>query len=311
VPIVPSTAALHLAQPVALRLDQPAPSTTTFVRDVRGGAIAGNVVASASGAEHFTRKQLDRVLYEDISIQVGTSMPAALFNWIATSWSAKSEARDGAVLWADSSFTVRIERPFRGALISETSFPAFDAASKDPGWLTVRIVPLSVEPDSNPGSKLQSTIGKGITKLWLVSNFRLEIAGLDCTRVSRIEPFSVRRPIEMARPGRGRPILSAGRIDFPNLRVTLAAISAPTWQAWHKSFVVDGKNTDADQRAGSISLLAPNHAELARIELGGLGIVRLSTDPPEPHPANGASLVKQVTADLYCEQMTLKPGGAP
>jgi hypothetical protein len=141
-----------------------------------------------------------------------------------------------------------------------------------------------------------------------VSNFRLEIAGLDCTRVNRIDPFAVRRPVEMARAGRGRSMLSAGRIDFPNLRVSLAAISAPTWQAWHKSFVVDGNNSDGEQRAGSITLLAPNgFTEIARVELAGLGIVRLSNDP-QP---GSTGPVAAVTADLYCERMTLKPGGAP
>jgi hypothetical protein len=308
-PIVPSTAALRAARPVALRLDKPPPSTTAFVDDARGGAIAGNVVAFASGNEHFSRKQLDRVVYEDIAIEVGSSMPAALFDWIATSWGAKPTARDGAILGCDSTFTVRRERGFQGGYISETAFPAFDAASKSPGRLTVRITPAAILPDVDPGTKLQSTIGKGVSKLWLVPNFRLEISGLDCTRVSRIEPFAVRRPIERAQSGRGgRPSLQPGRIDFPNLRITFAAISAKSWWDWHASFVVGGSNADADERAGSISLLAPNlSTELARIELAGLGIFRLSTDPPDDSP----SAIQRVTADLYCERMTLKPGSAP
>jgi hypothetical protein len=304
-PIVPSIAALGVAQPVALRLDQPPPSTTAFVHDARGGAITGSVVAKTSGTEHFARKQLDRVLYEDISIEVGSSMPTALFDWISTSWGAKPTARDGALLRCDSTFTVRSERPFQGGLIAETSFPAFDAASKSPGRLTVRITPASVQPDVDPGTKLQSTIGKGISKLWLAQNFRLAIDGLDCTRVARIEPFSIRRPVETVQRGRGRPTLQPGPIDFPNLRITLAAISAESWWDWHASFVVGGSNADSDERKGTISLLAPNlSTELARIELAGLGIFGLSTDPPADSP----SLIPRVTADLYCELMTLKPG---
>jgi len=306
-PIVPSIAARSVAQPVALRLDKPAPLSTAFVHDARGGAISASVVAHASGAEFFVRKQIDRVLYEDISIEVGSSMPTALFDWIATSWGAKPIARDGAVLRCDSSFTVRSERPFEGALIAETAFPALDAASKAPGRLTVRLTPASIQPDTDPGTKLLSTIGKGASKLWQVPNFRLAIDGLDCTKVTRIEPFSVRRPIERAQSGRGRPTLQPGRIDFPNLRITLAAISAESWWDWHQSFIVGGSNADSDERVGSISLLAPNlSTELARVELTGLGIVRLSTDPPEGSP----SLIQRVTADLYCELMTLKPGSA-
>jgi hypothetical protein len=299
-------AALRVAhQPVALRLDQPKPSTTAFVNDASGGAIAASVASHMDGADYFVRKQVDGVHYEDISVQVGSSMPTSLFDWIATSWGAKPTARDGAVLHCDQTFTVRRERAFQGAFIAETAFPALDAASKSPGPLTVRITPATVQPDADPGSKLQSTIGKGVSKLWLVSNFRLEIDGLDCTKVARIEPFSVRRPIEIAQDARGRPTLQPGPIDFPNLRISLAASSSNSWQDWHEAFVVGGSNADADERTGSISLLAANlSTELARIELAGLGILRLSTDAPE----GSASVIPRVTADLYCELMTLKPG---
>ena len=307
-PIVPSAAASRVGSPVALRLDQPSPGITTFVHDASGGAISANVTVYRSGNEYFSRKQLDRVVYEDISVQIGTSMPAGLFDWIATSWGAKPSARDGAVLRADAAFTVRSERRFRNAYIAETSFPALDAASKAPGRLTVRVVPSLIEPDTDPGEKLQSTIGQKLSKLWLTSNFELAISGLDCTRVSRIEPFSIRRALEMPQTGRSAPNLQPGAIDFPNLRIVLAASSVASWHAWHQSFVVDGKNGDLDQRSGAIALLAPNFDELARIELAGLGIFRLSTDPPE---TAGAALVSQVTADLYCERMILKPGGAP
>jgi hypothetical protein len=304
-PNVPSAAAHYVGQPVALRLDQPPPAATAFVHAARGGAIAASVLAHSSGSEHFARKQVERVLYEDISVEVGTSMPKALFDWIAGSWGAKPVSRDGAVLRCDPTFTVRSERPFRGALVAETAFPALDAALTSAGRLTVRITPASVQSDVDPGSKLQSTIGKGMTKLWLVSNFRLAIDGLDCTKVTRIEPFSVRRPIEVVQGARGRTSLRAGAIDFPNLRISMAASSMATWRDWHRAFVVGGSNADSDERAGSISLLAPNlSTEIARIELAGLGIVRLSTDPP----AISSSPVQQVTADLYCEVMTLKPG---
>lgn len=308
-PIAPSTAAVRAVTPVALRLDKPAPSTTAFVHGARGGAITGNVVLHATGAEHFTRKQIDRVVYEDISVEVGSSMPTALFDWISTSWGAKPTARDGALLRCDSTFTVRSERSFTGAFISETAFPALDAASKSPGRLTVRITPAAIQPDTAPGTKLQSTVGKGLSKLWMLPNFKLAIDGLDCTKVARIEPFAVRRPIERVQSGGGGiPKLQPGRIDFPNLRISLSASSAESWWDWHESFVVGGSNADSDQKAGSISLLAPNlSTELARIELGGLGIIRVSLDPPPDAP----SPIPRVTADLYCELMTLKPGSTP
>jgi hypothetical protein len=151
------------------------------------------------------------------------------------------------------------------------------------------------------------TIGKGSSKVWLTSNFRLQIDGIDCAKVARIEPFTVRRPIEIAR-SHGTRTLKAGAVDFPSLRVTVSAAAAETWVDWHKTFVVDGENADSFEKSGSIALLAPDLAtELARIELHGVGIYRLSMDPPEL----GVATIPRLTADIYCEQMALVAGTNP
>ena len=294
------------ASSIALRLDEPKPGTTAIVHAASGGGITADVVSHASGNEHFARKQLGPVRYEDISVQVGSSMPSALFDWIAASWGATPKPRNGAIVRSDSTFSIRAERVFTGALIAETAFPALDAASSETGRLTIRMTPASTLPDTSPGGTLQPSFGKGVAKLWLASHFRLQVDGLDCTKVSRIEPFAVRRPIETVQ-GRGGG-LRAGTVEFPNLRVTVAASSAASWFDWHRDFVVDGNNGDTFERAGRISLLSPNLTELARVELSGLGIFGLSTDPPTGGPADS---IARVRADLYCERMALKPGGAP
>ena len=307
VPNAPSAIARTATSPVALRLDKPAPPVTALVRGLLGGGQTADVQTHIDGSDFFAHKQLDDARPEDISIQVGSTIPSGLFDWIAASWGAKPPARDGALLRCDATYVVRRETPFRGALIAETSFPALDASSKEQGRLTVRIVPGSTGPETSPGTKLQVSIGKGTSKVWLTSNFRLQIDGLDCTKVARIDPFTVRRPIEVAR-SRGPRSLTAGAVDFPSLRITVSLSSAQSWFDWHKTFVVDGKNADSFEKSGTIALLAPDlSTELARIELHGVGIYRLSADPPEL----GVPALPRLTADVYCEQMALVAGANP
>jgi hypothetical protein len=144
-------------------------------------------------------------------------------------------------------------------------------------------------------------------KLWLTSNFRLDIDGIDAAKVSRIAPFVVRRPIEIVSSG-GTTTLQAGMVDFPALRVTLSMSSADSWFDWYEDFVLNGNNGPAEERSGSISLLAPSLDELARVDLAGVGIFRLTTDRDDDAPPDQ---VPRLTAHLYSEQMTLVPGGAP
>jgi hypothetical protein len=174
-------------------------------------------------------------------------------------------------------------------LITETMIPALDAASKDAGYLTVRFQPEAI--DVNPGGAKLSFVGPK-PKLWRTSNFRLEIDGLDCTKVSNIDSFSVKR--------------EASKTQFPNLAITLSEASAQTWSDWHESFVVNGNNDQSFEKSGALRFLAIDlKTELSRIDLNHLGIFRLA------RTMGGSSQVARVTGELYCEEMVLRqPGGS-
>jgi hypothetical protein len=306
--VAPTIAARAAPAPLALRLGTAAAGDLTFLRQVRGGHVVGMVVTHTSGSDHFASKHLGGTSIEDFQLQLGIAMSSGLFDWIAASWGASPPARDGAVLGCDPSYVVRSERAFTAALISATALPACDAASKTTGFLTIRLTPRELLPATDPKAKLTIPITGGKQKLWQTSNFRLQIDGLDCTKVTRVAAFTVRRPIERVSSGGGVD-LQAKPIDFPSLRITFAASTAPTWVAWHHDFVVAGNNGPAAERNGSLSFLAPNLAtELARVDFAGLGIFRLTSDPDEDAAPSQAA---RMTADLYCEQMALLPGGAP
>ena len=307
-PVAPPIAARAAASPLALRLGAPAVGDITFLRKASGGNVNGRVIAFASGGDPFAEKQLDGTENDDLQVEFGMAMSSSLFDWIAGSWGPNPPSRDGALLGCDSQYTIRSERGFDGALIAETSFPVLDAASKATGYLGVRLTPRSVLPVMNPaGTKLN--MGPGVKqKLWLTSNFRLDIDGINTSKVSRIAPFAVRRTIETVMSG-GTTTLQAGMIQFPSLRITISTVGADSWVDWYEDFVLNGNNGPAAERDGSISFLAPNLSdELARVDLKGLGIYRLTMDKDEDAPPDQ---IARLTAHVYCEQMLLVPGGAP
>jgi hypothetical protein len=306
-PVAPPIAARVAASPLALRLGPPAQGDITLLRTATGGNVLGRVIAFASGNDPIVQKQLDGTTTDDLHVELGMAMSSGLFDWIAASWGPNPPSYDGAILACDFQYTIRTERPFVGALISETAFPALDAAAKTAGYLTLRLTPRSVLPETKPNVKLNLGIGPK-KKLWLTSNFRLAIDGIDTSRVSRIAPFVVRRPIEIASSG-GTTTLQAGMVDFPALRITLSTAGADSWFDWYEDFVLNGNNGPAAERSGSIALLGPNLVdELARVDLAGLGIYRLTTDRDDDAPPDQLA---RLTAHLYCEQMTLVPGGTP
>ena len=306
-PVAPPIAARVAASPLALRLGPPAQGDITLLRNATGGNVVGRVIAFASGNDPVVQKQLDGTITDDLHVELGMAMSSGLFDWIAASWGPNPPSHDGAILACDLQYTIRSERAFVGALISETTFPALDAAAKTAGYLTLRLTPRSVLPGTKPNVKLNLGFGPK-QKLWLTSNFRLAIGGIDTSKVSRIAPFVVRRPIEIVSSG-GTTTLRAGMVDFPALRITLSMAGADSWFDWYEDFVLNGNNGPAAERSGSISLLGPNLVdELARVDLAGVGIYRLTTDRDDDAPPDQLA---RLTAHLYCEQMTLVPGGTP
>lgn len=285
----------------ALRLDSNNASDFTMLADADGGRIFADVVSVFEGGLHFPRKHLGFPKYEAFEVPIGVAASTGLFNWVAASWGASPDARDGAVLKVDANFNIKSEVGFSGALVVETEIPALDAASKEAGNLTVRFQPefIDVKPAAGKLSLIQAK-----QKLWRTSNFRLQIDSLDCKKVSRIEAFTVKRNVATLVSGSGEVTLTPETVEFPDLKVSLSPTSAATWFDWHESFVVNGNNGDSFERNGTISFLSNDFkTELSRIELHNLGIISLASNP-----GDASSGIPPVVADLYCEEMVLAPG---
>jgi len=273
-----------------------------LLKSVDGGVAVADVISEAVGTLYYPKKHVGPISYSPFVLEFGLAMANSLYDWIGASWRGKAIAKSGAIVLADQDFVAASQREFTNALITETTFPAFDATSKDPAYLTVTLSPESARVVKGSGKISPSKA----QKLWLPSNFRLAIDGLDCTRVTKVDGFTVKQAVVTDNIGAGRIRLrQAGRLEFPNLKITLAEASATSWFEWFGAFVLKGDNDDSKEKNGSISLLAANLTdELMRIDLFNLGIFRIGQDRAEAN----SERVATVSAHLYCERMELVLG---
>jgi hypothetical protein len=268
-----------------------------------GGDARGEVVrASLTGG--VTKKQLAGVRYSDLELRLGLDTLSPLSDWISASWAGSPRPRNGTLLTADVNHTVREEREFLEAALLEVGFPALDASAKEAGLFDLRLRPAYTR-DLKGGRRLPAPLGK--VRPWTPSFFRLEIAGLDCRGVNRIDPFVVKQTPTGDEVGGIREPQPPPAPEFPDLRVTVSAHSIDAWTEWHRRFVIEGRCSDADERTGAIVLLSPDlRTERGRIELFGVGIYGWAA---EGGPA-GADM-RRFVAELYCERMELTLGAKP
>lgn len=273
-----------------------------LLKSADGGVAVADVIAEAAGTLYYPKKHIGPISYSPFVLEIGLGMANSLYDWIGGSWRGKAIAKSGAIVLADHNFVAASQREFTNALITETTFPALDATSKDPAYLTVTLSPESARVVKGSG-KISAARAQ---KLWLPSNFRLAIDGLDCTRVIKVDEFTVKQAVVTDNLGVGPIRLrQAGRLEFPNLKITLAEGSATSWFDWFGAFVIKGDNDDSKEKNGSISLLGADlKEELMRIDLFNLGIFRIGQDRIEAN----SDRVATVSAHLYCERMELVLG---
>jgi len=277
---------------------------TGFLKSVEGGGPVAEVISEPLGTSPYFKKHIGPVGYDPLAVRFGLSMATDIYYWINASWSGKYQRKNGAVVTTDQKLTAVSQREFFNALLTETTFPTMDGGSKDPAYLTIKFAPEYTRITKASGKVTGTTNSK--QKLWLPSNFKVKIDGLDCTKVRSVESFTVKQSVATDDIGDARDyVREPGRLEFPNLVFTVMESSAKSWFDWFESFAVKGNNEDAKEKNGSIALLSANLVEeLLRIDLFNLGIFKIGQDKAEAN----SDRVTTVTAHLYCERMELHLG---
>jgi phage tail-like protein len=275
------------------------------LKSFTGGGGQAEVVTHTSAQDlGAASKAIANPTFEDIKILVGPGqLSQSGSEWLVDSFNGtgkQSYEVEGAIVLADHDFNARRRVSFQGAYITEIAFPALDGRSKEPGYFGVTISPGNVDLDWKASGKIKGSLGTK-QKSWNPSNFRVKIGGLPCERVSKIESFQVTRKLVEMRPGEMRePVILPGRIEYPNLTLTISAVDIEDWAKWYEDFMLQGNQ---EELKGSIEFLGADLKEaFMTIELQGVGMKRFS---PFPSANANADSAASFNVELYVEQMTL------
>ena len=273
-----------------------------FLEEAEGGGISADVIVTPNANGGFSRKHIGQPKYEDFSLHVGPSNGKPVFDWIASSLNMNYLRKSGAITAADFNLDVRSVREFTDALLTEATFPACDASSKDPSYISLKFAPEYTRYKKASG-KIKAEIST-TQKSFTAADFRLDIPGLNCDGVVKIESLTVRIIPPKIPVGETRePNLEPTKIEFPNLQITISEETAQSWFQWHEDFVINGNNEEEKHKSGSLTYLSSNRKkELLTLDFHNLGIYRIV---PDKKNGNGDK-ISTVTVGLYCESMTLK-----
>lgn len=270
------------------------------IASLESGFTSGQVVEQTLAHSSYSEKHLATIIHEDISLQCGNTMSPAFYVWIQQALAGQAPRRSGGILTTNLGNQLLDRKDFSNAVVTEVAFPALDRAVNTPVWLGIKIKPGQVS--YQPGSG-QIAFPKGAkVGAWLASSFRINIDGLEqaCPHVVKVDSLVWKQPFSQAQLVRGE-ISTVGRILTPNLVLTLPQAQAGPFTQWFYQFVVQGQNSDAHERSGTLEFLASDlQTILFVLNFGHLGIFRMSPDPQSQN-----SPVPLVKVEMYCETMQL------
>ncbi len=252
------------------------------VARVEGGDAKADVAVTASGDKHIAG-----VSFEPVKLELGFGAAGACSDWIAQSWSGQPTAVEVSVI----DIKLRTQMQLNEAWIQQVTIPRLDL-SHTPVGLELVLVPGSVRREAGAAPP---TSALALAPLARASRFRLEIPGVDCSGVTSIGPLRFTNKLLEYQSGSGSVERLPASIEFADLEVALSDASAAAWREWFEKSVIEG---EASERSGTLYLLpAKGEAELAHVELRGLGLISLAAS------RDGEVLVK-----LYSEGMRLTLG---
>lgn len=260
-----------------------------------GGDVTGDVI-SMKAPDGRVKKHLGGVKYTDLEFTCGSETATRLMPWLTDTMKGTYPRKNGAFSTASVTNVILERLEFTNALLVEVGFPGLDASSKDPALISARLTPEHTRRLPAKGKATVSPADK--QKQLLAANFRLTIDGLDCTKVTKIEPLVIRLHVP-ADGGDPRVEREPPSLEIPDLVVTLAQSNAQTFIAWHEDFVIRGNCTEANEKTGTLELLSASMTTLFTLGLRGLGIYKLVRAA-----AASTDSVAKLTASIYCQEIT-------
>lgn len=303
----------YAAAHFGLELDQK--DEVGLFRSIEGGGVKADVMTYQPGASkeiggYQKWRQLGKPKFEDIKMQIGMSMSASFYTWIADFMKGIPNRKSGAILAADFYYKERARRNFSEAMIKELTLPKLDANDKNPVYMGVTLAVEDIQFVKGTGKALDRPKGFDAQKSWTACNFDffLEGFGDNLQRVTKIDSFTVKQnTAEYHAGGRKAPIKTPTAIEYPNVVFYIPESDAqPFYDAMQTDvgFGAQGNGTvrAPTQRGGFISMNDPEGACLMEISFDGAQIVSVTPDKQD----SGSEEIKQVKIELFTESMELK-----
>lgn len=275
-----------------------------IIQKAGGGSVKAEVAKYAQSTEYLPKNHLGNLTYEDINVQCGLSMGKVFQDWVKASLDSAHQRKGGSIQVADFDRSVKQEREFTNALITEVGIPAADAAAKDAAYLTVKWAPETIRFKKGSGEKITKPSNTKQTQ-FKQENFVFALDGCEpaSKQTSKVEGFTFKQTVSRDNIGAMRDYeVIPGALEMPNLKFTFSESCIDEVAAWHEEFVINGIN-DVSKERGFVLQFMDQARKNVLLELTGTGVGIFNLSRAEL--TNNDSKRAECTAECYVDKIEI------
>jgi len=275
-------------------------------RSIEGGSIKADVLTYQNGGTYDRWRQLGKPKFEDIKLQIGMAMSKEFYTWMESFFTGKAIRKDGAIIAADFYYKERARREFTNAMIKELTFPKLDGQDKNTAYMSVALAVEDIKFLKGKGAELKQNAGGAEQKAWKACNFRLFLGDFDCTRVTKVDSFTIKQNVlEYASGGSRWASKTPSAIDFPQLSFYLPESDAQPLFDHFTRRGVKGEVPGAGRLNGHLEMFDNEKTTVFNVAFVNVDIANIQPDKADATSEE----IKQVKVDLYVEAMTFTYSG--
>ncbi len=158
------------------------------------------------------------------TMEIGMGMGKGLVDWTNAFFKSQPQPKTAVIHACNANYESMATRELINTHITEVSFPKLDASSKDPAYMTIKLRPEKIQYKKGDGNVVSGRVGEK-HKDWLAANFRVEVGGLPCKRVTKVESFSLKQRVLRTKSSTRRASASVPtKVEIPNLKLTISKL---------------------------------------------------------------------------------------
>ena len=274
-----------------------------YVKKFSGFAMEADIVSNDLDPANVQKKHVANIKWTPGKATIGIGMGNECYQWIKASFDKGHLTKSGSFTAADVNYKAISVQAFRDALITSVTVPKLDGSSKDAAYFDLEFEAEQVRWSPGGGEDIRGKIGAK-QKAWLVSNFRVEMGGLPCSRVASVDAFTWKCTVASDELGIIRePTKHPAKVTVPDIKLSIGMADYQAWADAARKWFVDGQHLEENQMQGRIAFLDPGMKdEIGSIDLINCGFRKFSQGDFE---ANSEKIAR-FSVELYVEKMAFK-----